>query len=336
MTSLRGGLSGCSTQSLELVRQSRRQSSCELVAVHDADPAALATLRAASGIGFTTASFDELLASGVDFVVLAGGLGERLAQVQAAAAQGAHCLVVAPFAADLATAAAMVAACARAQVRLGCYVADFQDPVVEQLRRMIAADWLGGVVVVQGIAGDDLALQNLPRPAHPLVDLASRHVHLASWLTGRRALRVTAQTTRSFSREDDGGVATAVLRGNVACTFTASHATNVRAFAVHGTDGGIRIAGDRLWLLGQREFHGDVFDYLSPGHECVLSRAELAPEIAAKAGRTELLGRFARWLEDCDDFPCPGDMALDDLKVVDAMLRAARSGKTEDVEPPSP
>lgn len=334
MTSLRAGLSGCSPASLELLRHAARQSSCAVVALHDDDPAARARAGAATGIHVATARFDELLATGVDFVVLAGPLDVRLAQVRAAAEQGAHCLVVAPFAADLATAAAMVEACAKAQVRLGCYTPEFQDPVIEQLRRMIAADWLGGPVVVQGIAGDDLALHDGPAPAHPFVDLVSRHIHLTTWLTGRRAVRVTALTTRTFGPRDDGGVATALLRGGIACSFTASHVTVARAFAVHGTDGGFRLAGDRLWLQGRREFRGEVFDYLTPGREAVLSREELAPEIAAKAGGNELLGRFARWLDDCDDFPLPGEVALDDLLVVDAMQRAAGSGHSEDVQAP--
>lgn len=331
MTSLRGGLAGCSAESLQLVLRARVHRCCELVAAYDPDPEALASLRDSTGIGLSAGSFDELLGSGVDFVVLAGDAALRLTQVRAAAEQGAHCLVLAPLAGDLATAQEMVDVCAKAGVRLGVHVEDFQDPVVDQLRRMVAADWLGGIVAVQGIVGDDDALRGGTRPGHPFVDLATRHLRLTSWLTGRRAVRVTAQTTRSFSRDDDTAVATAVLRGNVACTFTASHATAAQAFAVHGTDGGMRIAGDRLWLLGRREFRGEVFDYLSPGHELALSRAELAPALARKAPQADLLGRFARWIDDCDDFPCPGDAAVEDLRVAAAMLQAARSGSTEDV-----
>lgn len=332
MTSLRGGVSGGDAAGLELVRDARAHRHCELVAVHDDDPRALAAFRDAAGVGFAAASFDELLGAGVDFVVLGGPVALRLAQVEAAAAQGAHVLVRAPFAPDLATAAAMVRACERGQVRLGAHVAALQDPLVEQLRAMIAADWLGGVVAVQAIAGSDRALHAGDGPRlHPFVDLVSRHLHLTSWLTGRRVVTATAQTTRAFSRDDDGAAATAVLRGNVIATFLASHASAVDAFAVHGTDGGVRIAGDRLWLRGRSEFHGDVFDYRTPGVELALSRAELAPELAAAAPSTDLVGRFARWLDDTDVYPCPGEAALEDFRAVDALLRALRSGRTETV-----
>ncbi len=317
---------------VELVQRVRTHHHCDLVAVHDPAAAVLADFQAKASIGFASTSFAELLASGIDFVVLAGPIADRLEQVQEAAAQGAHILVLSPFAPDLATATTMVAICEANEVRLGVLVPEFADPVAEQLRRMLVADWLGGIVCVQAILGDDTRLRgSVTAPSHPFVELVSRHIHLASWLTGRSVQRVTAQTTRSFARDEDGGVATAILRGNVACTFAAYQTTPVRAFAVHGTDGGFRLAGDRLWLRGQREFRGHVFDYMTPGQELAIGRCELVPELTALAPESELVGRFARWIEDTDDFPCPAEQALEDVRVVDALLRAAKSGHTETV-----
>ena len=145
-------------------------------------------------------------------------------------------------------------------------------------------------------------------------------------------MQVTAQSVRGFLPiPNDGTVATAILRGNVMCTFAATHLARVRVFAVHGTDGGVRLAGDRIWLTGHTEFRGDVFDYLTPGQERIFTRDELAPALAAKAPECELHGRFARWIDDCDDFPCPGEQAALDHRVFDAFQRAAASGRTEQV-----
>ena len=335
MTPLRAGLSGASQPLLDAVRRCRGHDQCRLLFVHDDDEARRTRFARDAGVPGSVATFDELLATGVDFVVLAGDLSRRLAQVQAAAAQGAHCLVLAPMAPDLATATAMLAACEQAGVRLGVYAPEFQDPVVDQLRRMLAADWLGGIVAVHAMLGDTAALQTSDSPpADPFLALLSRQLHLASWLIGRPVRTVTAQTTRSLRRLDDGAVATAVLGGDVPCTFAVSHATHVRAFAVHGTDGGVRLAGDRLWLLGRREFRGAVFDYLSPGPALAIARGDLAAAIAAREPQVELIGSFARWLDDCDDYPCPGESALDDLRVVEAMQLAATSGRTQHVRRP--
>lgn len=330
MTSLRAGISGCSPASLELVQRARLHEDCEVVAVHDDDEAKARAFAAEARLGFATADFAALLGSGIDFVVLTGPHPTRQARIEAAAAQSAHVLVASPLAPDLATARAIVRTCEAAEVRLGVMVPEFADPIFEQLRRMISHDWLGGVVAVQGILGDDAALRGSdPDSYHPFVELASRQLQLTRWLTSRRAVSVTAQTTRTFGRHDDGGAATVVLRGGIPGTFAVSHATTVRAFAIHGTDGGIRVAGDRLWLRGRREFRGEIFAYTHPGQELALSRAELQPELTAHAPAAELIGRFARWLDERDDYPCPGDEALADFAVVDAMLRAARSQRTE-------
>ena len=328
---LRVGLSGAGPAGLRAVQATLLQQDCDVVAVHDDLDGAAERLAKGSQLGFWTRDYGELLGYGVDFVVLTGPLDQRLDQVRRAAEQSVPCLVHAPVAPDLASAKAMATACETHDVRLGVYVQGQSDPVVEQLRRMIAADWLGGVTAVQSIVGDDELLQTgqVTHRGDPFVTLASEHVHLATWLTGRRAASVTAQTIRSFAPDlDDGGVATVALRGNVPCTYLTSRLTRANAFAIHGTDGGVRIAGDRIWLCGQRPFQGHVFDYETPGIEQVLARRDLENALAAHRAQTELHGRFARWLEDTDDYPCPIEQAIVDFEIVDAMARAARTHQT--------
>lgn len=299
---------------------------------HDDHAPSAQAFAAEAGIGRWTSNYDELLGSGVDFVVLTGPLQQRLQQVQAAAAQGAHVLVQAPMAADAATAREMQRCCDQAQVRLGVAVAWLGDPVLEQVRRMLAADWLGGLVCVQAISGTDAMLRTnaTPTPQHPFLDSGAALVHLTTWLTGRSVTQVTAQASRLFSPTvDDTGVATMALQGNVLATLIASHLTTVQSFAVHGTDGGVRIAGDRIWLRGHRQFRGAVFEYVRADAELVIARADLESPLASGARSTELLGRFARWIEDRDDFPCPGEQAVADMAVIEAMLRSLHSGRAE-------
>ncbi len=325
------GLSGAGPIGLGVLHETGLHDECDVVAVHDSLPGAAKRLADGSRVGFATDQFADLLQYGVDFVVLTGPLEDRLEQVQLAAEQSVPCLVHAPVALDLATAQKMHAICERHDVRVGVYVRGQADPIVEQLRRMIASDWLGGVVCVQSITGDDELLRtgNISLRGDPFVTLASEHVHITSWLTSRQAMSVTAQTTRSFAPDlDDSGVATVVLRGNLPCSYITSRLTRANAFAVHGTDGGVRIAGDRIWLMGQRPFQGHVFDYETPGFEQVLSRSDLQTAISDHRRVSELHGRFARWLEDRDDYPCAIEQAIIDFETIDAMTRAARDGCT--------
>ncbi|HEB52278.1 MAG TPA: Gfo/Idh/MocA family oxidoreductase [bacterium] len=331
MNALRAGLSGAGPAGLGVVHDCRAQHDCDVVAVHDDRPGAAQTLADGSGLGFATDSFDALLAYGVDFVILTGPLDKRLEQVRRAAEQAVPCLLHAPFAPDLASARAIAEIGERNQLRIGVWVAGQADPVVEQLRRMIAADWLGGVVCVQSLVGDDELLRTgeTATSGDPFVTLAAEHLHLATWLTGRRAVSVCAQTTRSFAPGiDDGGAATVVLRGSLPCTYLTSRLCRARTFAIHGTDGGLRLADDRIWLAGQRAFQGHVFGYETPGIEQELARSELEPALRAHRPQSELHGRFARWLDDTDDFPCPVEQAVLDFEVLDAMRRAASTGET--------
>ena len=328
---LRAGVYGLGPDGLWTARALAAQDECELAAAGDAASDARDAFAAATGLGLLLPDYEALLATGIDFVVLAGCRRERMHQVRLAAEQGVHCLLHTPMALSGADATVMAATCEAAGVQLGVLVRPLADPVFEQLRRMIAADWLGGVVTVQALAADDELLRTgaVQHRIDPFLALSSEHVHLATWLTGRRAVTVSAQTTRSFAPDiDDGGVATVVLRGNIPCTYTASRLSRANAFAIHGTDGGVRISGDRIWLTGQRPFSGHVFAYDSPGIEQVLLRRDLEGALAGQRAGCELHGRFARWLDDTDDFPCPIEQAVLDLEVLDAMARAARDGVT--------
>lgn len=341
--SLRAGLSGCGALARRIVDQVRSHDHCDIVAVHDPDATALASFAEATGVAFATTSFDELLGSGVDFVVLAGPAGVRLDQVRRAAEQSVHCLLHAPMALDADDAAAMVAICEQAGVKLGVAVHGQDDPVLDQFRRMIAADWFGGLVLIQGTWGEDDLLRSPaargdwrlePRVAgaDPLLRLAAHHVHLATWLSGRAALSVTAQSCGGFlPLPRDSAVASALLRGNVLCTFAASHLTRLRAFAIHGTDGGMRIAGERVWACGRTPYQGELFDYVDVDRDLVVALDQFPGRIAELRKGLELHGRFARWIDDLDDFPCPAEQALVDMRMLAAMSRAAATGRTETV-----
>jgi predicted dehydrogenase len=341
VSNLRVGLSGCGRRGAEVIAQVRTHDHCDVVALHDPDALALRRLGDQSGIGSRSTEFAALLQTGIDFVVLAGPCGGRLEQVQAAAEQGVHCLLHAPMAPDATTAAAMVAACERAGVKLGVAVPAQGDPLLEQLRRMLADDWLGAPVLAQAIAADDAALLQPPPPGHwshdpalagngVLLQLASGCVHLFSWLLGRQPLAVTAQASSGFSAmPQDSAVATALLRGGLHCTLAASHLTREESLTILGTDGAIRLDPVLLLLRGRRAFAGDVFDYPQAGAELRIDRAALAPAAAAQRVQSELHGRFGRWLDDRDDFPCPGDQAASDLRLLDALARSLASGRRE-------
>ncbi len=334
------GVSGCDGAMAAMLARVRQHSHCVPHAIHDEDAAAAASFAAANGLR-VCASFDALLQSGIDFVVLAGKPCDRLAQVEAAAAQGAHCLLMAPMALDSATASAMLRACDANGVKLGVAVEEQGDPAMEQLRRMVADDWLGAPVLVQAIAADDGLLRNPPRDGHWLRDQQHAHgsalahfatapLHLAIWMCERAPLAASAMGTEGLlSLPHENATATVALRGGALCAFSSSHSTSGQSFSLHGTDGILRVEPDRIWLKGRKAFRGDSFTYPQPFTELALPRRHASDPLAA---HFELCGRFARWIDDLDDFPCPGEQAALDMRAIDAMLRSLRTGRVENVD----
>lgn len=336
---LRFGISGCGRRGKAALQSASEQHDCVAHAVHDPDAAAAAALAQAHGLTRHD-TFEGMLGSGIDFVVLAGPFGERLRHVEAAAEQGVHCLLHAPIAADAATASAMLRACDEAGVKLGVAVASQAEPTMEQLRRMVADDWLGAPTLVQALCADDCALRDPARHGRwvgsegnasgsPLVHFAAESLHLAIWLCEREpvaAVAIGAPGITSLAHEN--AAAAVMLRGGAVCSFSASHAAQGSSFAVHGTDGAIRIDQDRVWLRGRKAFFGDSFSYAHAGHEQTLPRTMLQDPLAR---HFELHGRFARWIDDRDDFPCPGEQAVRDMRALDAAQRALASRRVEDV-----
>lgn len=326
---MRVGLSGCGRRGAAVIAQVRTHSHCDVVALHDPDPAARDRLGEATGIGLRFDDFEAMLGTGVDFVVLAGPCGDRLAQVEAAAQQGAHCLLHAPMAPDATSAAAMAAGCEKAGVQLGVVVPMLAEPVAEQLRRMLADGWLGAAAVAHALTADDEWLHAPPPQAHwrrdplragsgALVQLASESLHALCWLLGRTPVRGTSLATQGTSAlGEDTACAVVELRGGILCSLAASNLARGNVFSIHGTDGSFCLERDRLVLRGQQEVRGEVFDYEAPGIETAVPLDAIESASLPLRPDCELHGRFARFLDDRDDFPILGEQAAAELRVLD-------------------
>ncbi|GAB4158589.1 MAG: hypothetical protein Fur0037_26070 [Planctomycetota bacterium] len=334
MTRLQAGLSGCGATAKTVVEAAMRAADWEIPACYDPDPAAARDL----GAGEPRRSFDDLLAAGVDFVVLTGPVSTHEEQVRKAAEQGVHCLVHAPFAPDLAAARRMVESCEIHGVKLGVVVPEQEDPLVEQIRLLIDEDYFGPITAVQTLAGDDRLLRS-PPPAgdwrrDPAVigsgaflRLCTPHLHLCTWLCARPIVELAAVASSGFSVLDQDAVSvSAVLRGGALWSMTGTHLARGRMIRLSGTDGEAMVDGHGLLLRGRSPVGGYLVDHPRAKEPRLFTHPELALRLQALKTRLELHGRFARWLDDRDDFPCTGEQAALDFAAVDAVREAVRSG----------
>lgn len=308
MNALRAGLSGCARFLADEHQTLLLQHDCDLVALHDDDRAALFACAAMTGITLRAHDYAALLATGVDFVVLRGAhhLAERAA---AAAEQGAHVFVhhdALDGGADCDALAAVVAACEQHDLRLGFGAPLLHDPALHDLRALLASGAIGALTELQ-LCG-----------AAPL----GAFVPLAAWLTGRPARSVRMQNSGGSPR------ATLQLAGDatvqLACT---PHAAS--SVTVHGTEGWCIVQPERCGLQTRTGWNGNVIASNDPGQERWIER-DASAETQAR-GRAEPHGTFARWIEECDVFPCPGEQLVEDLRTLRALEASQRSGQDQAV-----
>jgi predicted dehydrogenase len=237
----------------------------------------------------------------------------------------------------------MVACCEQAGVKLGVVVPAQADPRFDELRRLVREDFFGALVLVHATSAEDTVLQSPPPAAHwrrdpkragsgVLRQIGTEALHLVHWLCGRAPLRVTAQAAAGLSAlPEDSAVATLRLRGGSLCTLAASHVASGNVLTLHGTDGMALVTDDQVLLRGRFTLNDRLFDYGQAGAVRAWTRGDLEPALAARADGLELHGRFARWIDDLDDFPCPGDVAAEDLRTLDAIDRVRVTERSEPV-----
>jgi len=155
------------------------------------------------------------------------------------------------------------------------------------------------------------------------VQLAIHDIDLAAWILGCEVTAATA--VRAGGRtvfRDETTVAAVRFGDDLAGTFAASYATDLYAFAILGTRGRVQLLPEHVVVRGEEPFRGDVLVYEDPGREVAIPRSALREAVERRRDRLEVHGAFARWVAGrAESYPCPGERALRDLRVVDAVNR---------------
>jgi predicted dehydrogenase len=312
----------------------RRSPDFDVVAIQDTQVAALMRVGERYGIARRFHRFEELLTDDVDFVIVNSPNHVHLEHVRTAVGAGKACLVQKPMAPTLSVAEEMVRAAADRGVPLGVTMFELGKPLHHQVREMVRSGWLGAPTLVQSISAHDIYLKDPPEPGDwrrnalkvgggAFIQLAIHHVNLAAWILGREVEKVSAVGARRDTVfEDEATLASVLFEGGTPGHFAASYAADLYSFAICGTEGRIQITPGHVTLKGERQFEGEIFDYLTPGREAGLPIADMEPAIAARRDAVEVHGAFARWLDGRGEFWCTGGRGLRDMRVVDAVYRS--------------
>ncbi len=192
-----------------------------LVALHDADPAALARAAALAPRALAAESLEAFLATpGLQAVYVATPNDAHRPLVEAAARAGKAVLCEKPMATNARDAAAMVAACDAARVRYATAFDQRFHPAHVTLAKLVRGGRLGQVTAVRivyacwlppGWAADNWRVARGRAGGGALIDLAPHGLDLASMLLGQEIVAVAAMGQALVHQYEDRTVEDAAM-----------------------------------------------------------------------------------------------------------------------------
>jgi predicted dehydrogenase len=317
----------------------------------DADPAVaaraalqLTTARHPRAPRVTT-EFAAALAPEIAIVVINTPNHLHREQALAAIEAGKHVLLQKPLAADIEDAAALCRAAETARGVCGLYLSYFDQPLMYDLREMLAAGWFGDAAHFAarlmhrgGLAWSDAALAGQPTWRSSLaltgggcfIQLAVHYIHLFRWLSGAQVARVMAiRRNRHCPGLEGEDLAIALLEfdNGALATLETAWCAGGEQLAIHGTRGSVVYLNNR-WLSldsGAGPYQGRVIAAPSTGDSA--APLELLPP--ALGDSTNPLNQHRRFLEAVrDGLPAPVSFSsgLTDMRVVRAFYESAQTG----------
>ncbi len=305
-----------------------------------------------------TADFDAALRPGVDAVLIGTPNSLHAPQGIAAIRAGKHVLLQKPLAASVEDAEAIAHAAQQSTKTVGLYMSYFDQPLMHDLRDMVAQGLLGNVVHCYarlmhrgGMMWSREALEGRPTWRGSLRDtgggcfiqLAVHYIHIFEWVTGAHVVRATALTRNLHCPGLEGeDLATAVLQLDTGALVTLDTAwcADGEELAVHGTLGRLQYRGNRHLSMASAggAFYGRVVQYSGGVTEAFggpvgeEQHSEVVPPPFGDS--TNPLNQHRLFLEAArDGKPAPVSIAsgLHDMRVVAAVYESAAAARVVEI-----
>lgn len=293
----------------------------ELVAVVSSDPEKRAELSTKYPLALSGdyADLERVLERGeIDAVYVATPNTLHREITLRAAARGVHVLCEKPLATSTADCEAMAEACAAAQVKLMCaYRLHFEAATLKALE-IVKGGTLGDVRVFESVfghvvrPGDIRTRSDLGGGA--TFDLGVYCVNAARNLFRAEPTFVFA-TAQMRDGVDETASATLQFPGGRVAQFTVSNAiASISSYRIAGTDGELRV--EPAYDYTEKLEHYLTVDG-KRSHESFSKRDQFAPE----------LDYFSRCIAEGKEPEPSAEEAIDDVRVLEAILQSAQSGK---------
>jgi len=299
---------------------------CEVVAVASRDASRARQYASEHGIPRSFGDYESLLASpDVDAVYIPLPNHLHKEWTIKAAGAGKHVLCEKPLGLDAAQAEEMVAACHAAGVTLAEAFQWRHHPHAERTRELLQDGAIGDLRLIEAgftfpLGRDGDVRWDPAKGGGALYDVGCYPVALARYVTGGEPLSVTAQATWGQTGVDDLLVATLEFPGGVFAKLHGGFNLPLdRYFRLVGTEGSLLVD----YAYNAKANRPNIIRQYGPDWE-LQSTIELAPvdsytlmidDLSARllAGRAPLF---------------PAEDAIGNMRAIDALYQAARTGQT--------
>jgi glucose-fructose oxidoreductase len=311
----------------------------------DVDERKAALLSEKHGIPFTV-RFEDCLREDLDVVDVSTPNHLHAEQAAAALRGGKHVLLQKPMARDVNECRRILAVAAEARRKVGVFMFSLNQPLMHELRRMVAEGAFGRILLLRGLMahrgahltwkkkglGDDYWRRCKELTGGGAMALIGIHkIHLLPWLAGSEVEAVSAFSDNLAATDliegDDVTSATCKLKNGALAVVQACYSTEGDVVEILGTAGSAVIYNGRLQLKLDLAWSGPLLAHPGRGAELSFADADLRRLGTPLAAACEQHDAFARAVLAEQPLPVSGEQGLRDTAVLQAIYASAASGK---------
>ena len=258
-----------------------------------------------------------------------------------------HCLVQKPLARNVHEAEDIIDASIRAKKLLGMVMFERSDPIYRQMREMVQTDCFGVITAVRSMLAHTNHLRRPPSPDNwrsspekigggSFIQLAIHHVDLSQWILGQTITEVTALSSSiimsdRFPKDETTGAVFRYDNGTIGL-FLSSFTSVADSLEFFGTSGNIMRDDGGISWQSCKPFDGDVWKCIRADEIHTLTMPDLAANAEKLHHLYEPHRAFALAIRGLAAVETPGKVGLNSLKIVEAVGKSAKKGKSVSIE----
>ena len=318
-----------------------------VILIHDIDEARARKVSREHGDAPFTLRWQDVLDSNADLVEIATPNHLHAAQALEALQAGKHVLVEKPLAPTVSECRALCAAARQTGKRLGVNMTMLNEPLYHSLKAMLQRGLLGKIASVRIRAAHRILLQRQDKnhwrasKAHvgggSFMQLAVHPLNLVQWLLGDEVVRVCGFAKNLYCQHsiegEDVVTAAGEFQSGAGLVMESGYSSPAKGLAIYGTEGHFAIEDGYLKLEAREAYRDGRLEYPGAGHapgQTVYYGPEVLKRFDEEERRSPDLQHllFARAMRDGTPFEMTGEIGLRDVACVQAVYRAAETGRT--------